>query len=104
MVFLNDGILTPDLYTKPTYKQQSFLRSLSHPLHTKRAIPFCSSDDTFNLRSNELMQYLNKRGYNLSFLKVNKKYDVFATYNAIQVQPLSLAPIPQTHGVVSLLL
>ena len=36
-------------------------------------------------------------------LSSNKKYDVFAPYNAI-VQLLNLAPIPQTHRVVSLLL
>ena len=29
----------------------------------------CSSNDTFTLRANELIQYLNDRGYNLSFLK-----------------------------------
>ena len=43
-----------------------------------RAIPFslalrlrriCSSDATFTLRTNELIQYLNNRGYNLSLLK-----------------------------------
>ena len=57
---------------------QHLLRSSSHPLHTKRAIRIslalrlrriCSSDDTLNIRSKELMQYLNKRSYNLSFLK-----------------------------------
>ena len=67
-----------DLCTKPTDKLQYLLHSSCHPFHTKRAIPFslalrlrriCSSDETFTLRTNELIQYLNSRGYNLSFLK-----------------------------------
>ena len=56
------------------------LHSLCHPQHTKRAIPFSLAlrlrlvvsvpliDETFKQRSNELKSYLNKRGYNLSFL------------------------------------
>ena len=76
-VSLCNGTITTDLYTKPTDKHQYLLQSSCHPKHTKRAIPFslalrlrriCSSDDTFTLRTNELKTYLNKRGYNLSFL------------------------------------
>ena len=76
-VSLCNGIITTDLYTKPTDKHQYLLQSSCHPKHTKRAIPFslalrlrriCSSDDTVTLRTNELKTYLNKRGYNLSFL------------------------------------
>ena len=72
------GKVETDLYTKPTDKHQYLLQSSCHPLHTKRAIPFslalrlrriCSSDDSFTLRANELIKYLNDRGYNLSFLK-----------------------------------
>ena len=67
-----------DLYTKPTDKHQYLLQSSCHPLHTKRAISFslalrlrriCSSDESFTLRANELILYLNDRGYNLSFLR-----------------------------------
>ena len=76
-VSLCNGTITTDLYTKATDKHQYLLQSSCHPKHTKRAIPFslalrlrriCSSDDTFTLRTNELKTYLNKRGYNLSFL------------------------------------
>ena len=58
-------------------KHQYLLQSSCHPKHTKRAIPFslalrlrriCSSDDTFTKRTTEPKTYLNKRGYNLSFL------------------------------------
>ena len=75
-VSLTNGTITTDLYTKATDKHQYLLQSSCHPKHTKRAIPFSlavrrsfSSDDTFTLRTNELKTYLNKRGYNLSFLK-----------------------------------
>ena len=76
-VSLDHGRITTALYTKPTDKHQYLLRSSCHPKHTKRAIPFslalrlrriCSSNETFTLRTNELKSYLNKRGYNLSFL------------------------------------
>ena len=78
MVSLINGEIVTDLYTKPTDKHQYLLHSSCHPLQTKRAIPFslalrlrriCSSDETFALRTTELIQYLNNRGYNLSFLK-----------------------------------
>ena len=74
MVSLNDGIYLPQISTPnpQTNISTRLLRSSPPPppppLHTKRAISFnlalrlrriCSSDDTFNLRSNKLnMQYL----------------------------------------------
>ena len=72
------GMVETDLYTEPTDKHQYLPQSSYHPLHTKRAIPFrlalrlrriCSSDKSFTLRANELIQYLYDRGYNLSFLR-----------------------------------
>ena len=72
------GMVETDHYTKQTDKHQYLLQSSCHPLHTKRAIPFsltlrlrriCSSDESFTLRANELIQCLNDRGYNLSFLR-----------------------------------
>ena len=47
-------------------------------MHTKRAIPFslalrlrsiCSTNEIFTLRTNELIDYLYKRGYNRYFLQ-----------------------------------
>ena len=86
-VLLNNGKLDTDLYTKPTDKHQYLLHSSCHPHHTKRAIPFsmalrlrriCSSNETFTLRTNELKTYLNKRGYNMSFLnnEIRRVYDI----------------------------
>ena len=65
------GKVETNLYTKPTDKHQYVLQSSCHPLHTKRAISFslalrlqriCSSDESFALRANDLIQYLNDRG------------------------------------------
>ena len=76
-VFVNNGNITTDLYTKTTDKHQYLLHSSRHPRHTKRAIPFslalrfrliCSYDETFKQLFNELKSYLNKPRYNLSFL------------------------------------
>ena len=71
-LFVDNGNITTDLYTKATDKHQHLLHSSCHPQHAKRAIPFslalwlrriCSSDETFKQRSDELKSYLNKRGY-----------------------------------------
>ena len=61
---------TPNLQTNiNTY----YIRHACHPIHTKRAIPFslalglrriCSANEIFTLRTNELIGYLYKRGYN----------------------------------------
>ena len=54
------------------------LHSSCHPIHTKRAIPLslalrlrgiCSTNETLTLRTNELIDYLHKRGYNRYFLQ-----------------------------------
>ena len=75
---LHNGKIVTDLYTKPTDKDQYLLHSSCHPIHTKRAIPFslplrlrriCSTNETFTLRTNELIDYLYKRGYNRYFLQ-----------------------------------
>ena len=65
-------------YRGPTDKHQHLLHSSCHTIHTKRAIPFnlalrlrriCSTNETFTLRTNELIDYLHKRGYNRYFLQ-----------------------------------
>ena len=93
-VSLNNGNITTDLYTKPTDKHQYLLHSSCHPVHTKRAIPFslalrlrriCSTDETFTLRTNELATYLNKRGYNRSFLK----HEIQRVHNITRTEALT---------------
>ena len=79
-VSLHNGKIVTDLYTKPTDKHQYLVHSSCHPIHTKRAIPLtlslalrlrriCSTNETLTLRTNELIDYLHKRGYNRYFLQ-----------------------------------
>ena len=64
-------------YPKPTDKHQYLLHSSCHPVHTKYAIPFslalrlrriCTNNETFIVRTNELIDYLYKRVYKRYFL------------------------------------
>ncbi|KAJ8030076.1 hypothetical protein HOLleu_29652 [Holothuria leucospilota] len=67
------GLISTDLYSKPTDTHQ-YLSSLScHPNHIKRSIAFsqslrilriCSDPSTARLRCNELCDFLVRRGYN----------------------------------------
>ena len=77
---IHNGKIVTDLYTKPTDKHQYLLHSSFRPIQTKRAIPFsvllaltlrriCSTNETFTLRTNELIDYLYKRGYKRYFLQ-----------------------------------
>ena len=67
-----DNNISTDLYIKPTDKHQYLLSTSAHPKHTKQSIPYslalrlrriCSTDETFYLRTNELLTYLTNRGY-----------------------------------------
>ena len=79
--------IVTDLYTKPTDKHQYLLHSQScHPMHTESAIPFslaprlrrlCSTNEIFTLRTNGLIDYLYKLGYNRYFLQ--PKYSELTT-------------------------
>ena len=75
---LNNNQIQTDFDTKPTDKHQYLLNTSYHPPHTKRTIPFslalrlrriCSTDDFFNNRCNELINFLGLRGYSRHFLK-----------------------------------
>ena len=71
-VYLKDGRVETDLYTKPTDKHQYLHTKSCHPRHCKTAIPFsqalrlrriCSEQDNLVTRARELKQHLMKRGY-----------------------------------------
>ena len=75
---LHNSKIETDLYCKPTDKDQYLLYSSSHPIHTKKSIPYslalqlrriCSKEDSFNIRATELELYLTKRGYKNRFVK-----------------------------------
>ena len=53
----------------------------------------CSSDETFKQRSNELKSYLNKHGYNLSFLN----QEVARVLNITRTQTLTPKDTPTTN-------
>ena len=93
MVFLHNGIIENNLFTKPAGKHQHLLSSSCHPHHTKKAIPFslalrlrriCSTDAKFKHRSNELKTYLLARDYN---------------NNSIEEQFLRAANISHSHSL-----
>ena len=76
------GVLTTDLFCKPTDTHQSLHRKSCHPWHTKKVIPYsqalryrriCSEDRQFQSRLGELTGWLNDRGYEESL--VNEQID-----------------------------
>ena len=71
-VSLVGGIITTDLYVKPTNSQQYLHSSLCHPYHCKKGIPYsqalrpnriCSDPNSFDRRCNDLEKRLIERGY-----------------------------------------
>ena len=69
----NSGNITTDLYIKPTDTHQYLLATICHPNHTNRSIPYCqalrilricSNKESAKLRCTELVDCLDKRGYN----------------------------------------
>ena len=71
-VYIKNGRVETDLYTKPTDKHQYLHTKSCHPRHCKISIPFsqalrlhriCSEQDNLVRRCQELKHYLMKRGY-----------------------------------------
>ena len=80
-LFLVDGFIQTDIYSKPTDQHIYLLHNSAHPSHNK-AIPFgvatrvrrnCSTLERFEERSKEYQNYLVDRGYHHS--KVKKQFD-----------------------------
>ena len=78
----NSGNITTDLYVKPTDTQQYLMATSCHPNHTKRSIPYsqslrilriCSNKESAKIRCTELVECLDKRGYNNR--KTNKQIE-----------------------------
>ena len=76
------GILSTDLFCKPTDTHQYLHKKSCHPWHTKKAIPYgqalrfrriCSEDRQFQERVGELAGWLKDRGYEESL--VNEQID-----------------------------
>ena len=71
-VVFNNGIVSTDVYSKPTDKHQYLFHTSCHPRSCKKGIPFgqalrirriCSSNNFFEKRVSELSNYLVERGY-----------------------------------------
>ena len=78
MVSIKHGLIETDLYTKSTDKHQYLFSSSCRPNHIKKGVPFdlaltlrriCSTDNIFHLRAKELIAFLTKRGYKLTFIE-----------------------------------
>ena len=76
------GVLSTDLFCKPTDTHQYLHKKSCHPWHTKKAIPYgqalrlrriCSEDRQFQERVGELAGWLKDRGYEESL--VNEQID-----------------------------
>ena len=76
------GVLSTDLFCKPTDTHQYLHKRSCHPWHTKKAIPYgralrfrriCSEDRQFQERVGELAGWLKDRGYEESL--VNEQID-----------------------------
>ena len=71
------GVLSTDLFSKPTDTHQYLHKKSCHPWHTKKAIPYgqalrlrriCSEDRQFQQRVGELAGWLKDRGYEESLV------------------------------------
>jgi len=72
LVYIKDGYLQTDLYSKPTDTHQFLHWTSCHPKHTKSSLPYsmafrlnriCSTPERLNVRVDELKGYLKSRGY-----------------------------------------
>jgi len=75
---LSEGVLSTDLYSKPTDTNQYLLPSSCHPPHVTKSIPYsqalrirriCSTDKSLKIRLGQLKNNLKRRGYKQSIIK-----------------------------------
>ena len=75
---LSEGILSTDLYSKPTDTNQYLLPSSCHPPHVTKSIPYsqalrirriCSTDKSLKKRLGQLKNNLKRRGYKQNIIK-----------------------------------
>ena len=71
-------LLCTSVHYKPTDSHSCLLYSSSHPSHVKNSIPYsqflrlrrlCSEDSDFNLKSEEMCEVFDKRGYPASVIQ-----------------------------------
>ncbi|XP_063411202.1 uncharacterized protein LOC134694136 [Mytilus trossulus] len=89
---IKDGVISTDLYCKPTDKHQYLSPQSCHPKHCTKSIPYsqalrvkriCSSEEAVTQRLQELRGFLIKRGY--------KKWDIDKGWQGcVSTQPRSI--------------
>ena len=79
---LSEGVLSTDLYSKPTDTNQYLLPSSCHPPHVAKSIPYsqalrirriCSTDKSLKKRLGQLKNNLKRRGYKQSIIKKSRR-------------------------------
>ncbi|KAJ8017631.1 hypothetical protein HOLleu_44821 [Holothuria leucospilota] len=87
------GLISTDLYSKPTDTHQHLSSLSCHPNHIKRSIAFrqslrilriCSDPSTARLRCNELCDFLVRRGFNRKVsCQINRSFKSFYSKSSI---------------------
>ena len=110
-----NGLCT-SVHYKPTDSDVYLLYSSSHPSHVKNSIPYyqflirrlCSDDSDFSLKSEEMCNFFNKRGYPASICRARQ----IDRQSALQTSqrdnndriPFTLTFHPHNHAVKSIIL
>ena len=83
----NNNKISTNLFVKSTDTHQYLLHTSCHPSHIKKSIPFsldlrirriCSTTEKFQQRTNELLEFLCKRGHRRQYVQsqINKAFQI----------------------------
>ena len=83
----NNNKISMDLFVKSTNTHQYLLHTSCHPRHIRKSIPFslalrirriCSTTEKFQQRTNELLEFLCKRGHRRQYVQsqTNKVFQI----------------------------
>ena len=110
------------MHYKPTDSHSYLLYSSSHPSHVKNSIPYsqflrlrrlCSEDSDFSLKSEEMCEFFDKRGYPASVVEAgHHRAQQINRQSALQTSqkentnriPFTLTFHPHNHAVKSIIL
>ena len=112
---------SPRKHYKPTDSHSYLLYSSSHPSHVKYSIPYsqflrlrlCSDNSDFSLKSEEMCNFFNKRGYRASVVQAgHHRAQQIDRQSALQTSqrdnndriPFTLTFHPHNHAVKSIIL
>ena len=117
----SSGLCT-SVHYKPTNSHSYLLFSSSHPSHVKNSIPYsqflrlrrlCSEDSDFSLKSEEMCEFFDKRGYPASVVEAgHHRAQQIDRQSALQTSqkensnriPFTLTFHPHNHAVKSIIL